>query len=549
MKVLFAASEAAPFIKTGGLADVMGALPVQLHKEGVETALVLPKYEAIAQSYGKKMETVYTGTVDLSWRNQYMGVEKMTVNGIPVYFIDNEYYFKRSGLYGYYDDAERFAYFCKAVLAMLPHIDFKPDIIHSNDWHTALIGAYLKEEFMHDPFYKGIKSVFTIHNMKYQGIYGSEIVGDVLGLPMDIFANGNIENAGCVNFLKAGMKYADAITTVSPSYAEEIKYPYFGEGLERYVTMCKDKLTGILNGMDDVAYNPATDKYIPYQYDDKNVFIQKPLDKEALQKELGLPVSRRIPLFAMITRLVEAKGLDLLTRIMDEMLAEDIQLVVVGTGDKQYEDALVAFDERHPDKVSVNIKFSEELAHKVYAGADMFIMPSRYEACGTSQMIAMKYGTVPIVREVGGLKDTVQNFEKFSGKGNGLSFANFNAHELLFTVKRGLAYFEEETIWEKLVLNAMHTDNSWTKAAKSYKAIYDSLYSPETVSDEPGKESQNAEKAAPATAGETVPATPQKKTNPVGKTAKKAAPRKHSPRKKTTGTGKKTVRKAKITRK
>ncbi len=565
MKVLFVASEAAPFIKTGGLADVMGALPAQLRQEGVETALVIPKYSAVAKEYGDRMETVYTGTVDLSWRNQYMGVEKMEYEGMPVFFIDNEYYFKRPGLYGYYDDAERFAFFSKAVLAMLPHIGFRPDIIHTNDWHTGLVGVYLKEDFMKDPFYDGIKNVFTIHNMKYQGIYSPDIVEDVLGLPMRLFRNGNIENDGCVNFLKAGMNYADYITTVSPSYAREICYPYFGEGLDSYASLCAGKMKGILNGMDEKVFNPSTDPYIPYPYSDKDIFTRKPLNKEALQKELGLPVTRRVPVFAMITRLVEAKGLDLVTYIMDEMMQEDIQFVVVGTGDRPYEEALQSLDNRYPDKVSVNIRFSEELAHKVYAAADFFLMPSRYEACGISQMIAMKYGAVPVVREVGGLRDSVTNYNKFSGKGNGLVFSNFNAHELLFTVKRAISYFEEETVWEKLVLNAMHTDHSWTRSAIEYKKIYEKVMngntakaaekkepekSPEpaaaavAVAPEPGKAPQRdaVETRTEAPAPREAAATAPRKT--TGKKA--AAPKKTTSRRKNAGsTRKRTARSGK----
>ncbi|MDD7195976.1 glycogen synthase GlgA [Acidaminococcus fermentans] len=475
MKVLLAASEAVPFIKTGGLADVMGALPAKLRREGVETALVIPKYSRVAERFGSQMETVWEGTVDLAWRRQYVGVEKIVLDGVPVFFIDNEYYFKRDGLYGFYDDGERFAYFCRALLAMLPHIGFRPDVIHSNDWHTGLVGVYLKENFQKDPFYQGMKSLFTIHNMKYQGIFSPEVVEDVLGLSRSLFDSGRIENNGCVNYLKAGMEYADAVNTVSPSYAEEIQYPYFGEGLDGYVRLCRGKITGILNGMDEKAYDPAEDPRIPYGYTDKDVFIRKPLDKEALQKELGLPVNRRIPVFAMISRLVEAKGLDLLTCIMDEMLQEDVQLVIVGTGDKAYEQALTALAARYPDKVSVNILFSEDLAHRVYAGADFFLMPSRYEACGLSQMISMKYGTIPVVHATGGLKDSVQDFQKFTGEGNGLSFAHFNAHELLFTIKRGLSDYEEDTVWEKLVLNAMHSDNSWDRSARAYKALYEKL--------------------------------------------------------------------------
>ena len=476
MKVLFVASEAAPFIKTGGLADVMGALPKALQALGVEPALVIPLYAGIGEAYRNEMETVYTGSLDLSWRDQYLGVKKLVQDGIPVYFIDNEYYFGRDKLYGFDDDAERFAYFAKAALAMLHYIDFKPDVIHSNDWHTGMLGAYLKEDFMQDPFYQGLKNIYTIHNLKYQGVFGRQIVEDVLGLPLRLLYNGNIENAGNVNFMKAGMCYADYITTVSPTYAEEITYPYFGEGLEDYVALCAGKISGILNGLDEQEYNPETDMNLPVCFNKTNVFVKKPMAKEALQRELGLTVNREIPVLAMITRLVEAKGLDLVTYIMNELMEEQVQLVVVGTGDEEYADALRELAWRHPGSVSVNILFNEGLARRVYAGADLFLMPSRYEACGLSQMIAMRYGTIPVVRETGGLKDSVKDFDKYNATdGNGLRFANFNAHELLFTIKRGLSYFAEKPFWEKLVINAMESDNSWNRSARAYADLYDKV--------------------------------------------------------------------------
>ena len=495
MKVLFVASEAAPFIKTGGLADVMGALPKALQALGVEPALVIPNYEGVGEAYKNAMETVYEGSMDLSWRNQYLGVKKLVQDGIPVYFIDNEYYFKRDKLYGYDDDAERFAYFAKAALAMLHYIDFKPDVIHTNDWHTGLLGAYLKEDFMQDPYFQGMKNVYTIHNLKYQGVYGRNIVEDVLGLPLRLLYNGNIENAGDVNFMKAGMCYADFITTVSPSYAEEITYPYFGEGLEDYVALCAGKISGILNGLDEQEYNPETDPYIPVRFDASNVLLKKPLAKEALQRELGLTVNREIPVLGMITRLVEAKGLDLVMHIMDELMEEQVQLVVVGTGDEEYADALRELAWRHPGSVSVNILFNEGLARRVYAGSDMFIMPSRYEACGLSQMIAMRYGTVPVVRETGGLKDSVINFDKYiTPEGNGFSFANFNAHELLFTIKRGLTCYAAKPLWEKIVYNAMHSDNSWNRSAQAYADLYAHIAG-DSITVEPVSEDQVAEAA------------------------------------------------------
>ena len=491
MKVLFVASEAAPFIKTGGLADVMGALPKALQALGVEPALVIPNYEGVGEEYKNAMETVFEGSVDLSWRNQYLGVKKLVQDGIPVYFIDNEYYFKRDKLYGYDDDAERFAYFSKAALTMLHYIDFKPDVIHTNDWHTGLLGAYLKEDFMQDPYFQGMKNIYTIHNLKYQGVFGRNIVEDVLGLPLHLLYNGNIENDGDVNFMKAGMCYADFITTVSPSYAEEITYPYFGEGLEDYVALCAGKISGILNGLDEQEYNPETDPHIPVRFDASNVLVKKPLAKEALQRELGLTVNREIPVVGMITRLVEAKGLDLVMHIMDELMEEQVQLVVVGTGDEEYANALRELAWQHPGSVSVNILFNEGLARRVYAGADMFIMPSRYEACGLSQMIAMRYGTVPVVRETGGLKDSVINFDKYNTpEGNGFSFANFNAHELLFTIKRGLTCFAEKPLWEKIVYNAMHSDNSWNRSAQAYADLYAKVTEDNTAKVEPVSEEQ-----------------------------------------------------------
>jgi starch synthase len=470
--ILFVASEAVPYIKTGGLADVMGALPKELAKKGMDVRLVIPKYSLINKKATDEMKEVTTGIVNLAWRQLYYGVEEIDADGVKVYFIDNEWYFKRDRLYGYDDDDERFAYFCRAVLAMLPQIDFKPDIIHCNDWHTGLLGVFLKEDFCHDDFYKGMKVIYTIHNLKYQGIYPPSVMRDIIGLPQELFDDGSLECDGCVNYMKSGMVYADYITTVSQTYAREITYPYFGERLDGYIRANQGKVTGILNGLDEDAYNPATDSFIKARYTPKNVKSGKRLDKDALRRELGLPVRRGVPMIAIVSRLVEDKGLDLITCIADELVDDDVQLVIVGTGDWAYEDALRNLARRHPTKVSANILFNEALAHKVYAASDIFLMPSRYEPCGLSQLIALKYGSIPVVRETGGLKDTVIPFDKYKGVGNGLTFKNFNAHELLFTAKRALSYYEDTALWDKLVRNAMESDYGWKRSANAYIDLY-----------------------------------------------------------------------------
>lgn len=474
-KILFVASEAVPFIKTGGLADVMGALPKTLAAKGLDVAVVIPKYGTIAQKYKDEMKTLVTGAVNLSWRQQYYGVSVIVKDGVSYYFIDNERYFKRDKLYGYDDDAERFAYFCRAVLTMLPKVGFRPDLIHCNDWHTGLLGVYLKEDFAKDPYYQGIKVIYTIHNLKFQGIYGPEIMGDIIGLPQYLFTNGNLECDGCVNYMKSGMVYADYITTVSPTYAQEITYPYYGEKLDGYIRDNQDKVTGIINGLDVDVYNPRTDPYIKKQYSAADARAGKRDDKDDLRRSLGLPIRRGIPMIAIVSRLDESKGLDLITYIMDELLQDEIQLVLVGTGNARYEEFFRGLAQRHPTKVSANILFDEALAHRVYAAADIFLMPSRYEPCGLSQLIALEYGAIPVVRATGGLKDTVIPFDKYKNTGNGFTFNNFNAHELLFTIKRALGAYEDTVVWNKLTSNAMNSDYSWTRSAEAYIKLYDKV--------------------------------------------------------------------------
>lgn len=475
LKVLIVASEAAPFAKTGGLADVIGSLPKSLKTQGVDVRVIMPKYSTISPEFTDKMKKVYEGTVQLSWRNQYCGVETLMQKHVRTYFIDNEQYFKRDHLYGYPDDGERFSFFCRAVLAVLPHIKFMPDVIHCNDWHTGMIATILKSEYSQVPGYDRLKTVYSIHNLKYQGIFPKELVGDVLGVDWGLFNSGAIELNGCVNFMKAGIVASDYITTVSETYAEEIQQPYFGEGLDGLIRGRAARLTGIVNGIDVDLYDPKKDKLLKQHYDKKNI-QNKAVNKADLQARLGLPVHGDIPIVSVISRLVESKGIDLLLRTADELLdREKLELVIVGTGDTFYEEALRNLARRHPQQVSVNIFFDDTLARQVYAGSDMFLMPSRVEPCGIGQLIALRYGTVPIVRSTGGLRDTVISYDKYGNTGNGIVFDHYNAHEMLYAIKRGIQHFQFPYIWNKLVQNAIDSDYSWATSAAKYRNLYEEL--------------------------------------------------------------------------
>jgi starch synthase len=472
MKVLFVASEVVPFAKTGGLADVAGSLPKALKAQGIDVRVVMPKYGEIAEEYTKKMKHLTDFTIPVAWREKYVGIDYLEYEGIPVYFVDNEDYFKRDGLYGYDDDAERFSYFSRAVLNMLPAIDFMPDVIHTNDWHAGLVNVFLKLEHVGDERYEAIKTVYTIHNLKYQGVFPKKVMSDVLGLDQKYFENGDLEFFDAVNFMKGGILYADYITTVSHTYAQEVQDAYFGEQLDGLMRDRKDRLMGIVNGIDYDIYDPKTDKDIFVHYD-VNTIDKKIDNKVALQKELGLPVHRSVPMLALVSRLVPPKGLDLLVRILDELLQhENVQLVVLGTGDKEYEDWFRGLAWRFPKRVSANIFFSNELAQKIYAASDIFLMPSCYEPCGIGQLIALRYGSVPVVRETGGLKDTVQAYNKYTKTGNGFVFANYNAHELMFAIKKALGAKENMGTWLPIVRNAMNSDYSWKESAKQYKELY-----------------------------------------------------------------------------
>ncbi len=475
MKILYVAAEAVPFAKTGGLADVAGSLPKALKADGVDVRVIMPKFGKIPEAYRNAMEHVYDGELPVAWRKKYVGLDKYELDGVTYYFVDNEEYFNREGFYGYDDDAERFSFFSRAVLDLLQAMDFWPDVIHTNDWHVGLVNVFLKLEHMGDARYERIKTVYTIHNLKYQGVFPKDVMPDVLGLDWKYFNNGDLEFYDAVNFMKGGIIYADAITTVSKTYAKEIQYPYFGEHLDGLLRSREQDLSGIVNGIDYSVYNPRTDKYIFETYDEES--LDRKLDnKIALQKSLGLPERRNVPLIAIVSRLVEPKGMDLVVRMMDEILQhEEIQLVVLGTGEKRYEDWFKGLAWRYPKKVSVNIYFSNELAQRIYAGADIFLMPSKYEPCGIGQLIALRYGTIPVVRQTGGLKDTVQQYNKYTQEGNGFVFENYNAHEMMYALKRALSFYGNYEIWHKIQFNAVQADYSWKRSAKEYEALYERL--------------------------------------------------------------------------
>ena len=475
MKIVFVTAEADPFVKTGGLGEVMGSLPAFLHKQGVDVRVIMPKYSIIAERFRNKMEHLAQFDVQVAWRKQYCGLDEMVYQGVHYYFIDNEYYFSRARIYGEYDDAERFAFFSRAALESLIHIPgFKPDIIHCQDWHTALIPLMLKEFYCYEPLYYQIKTIFTIHNLKYQGVFSKEVLSDIVGLGMEYFTENTLEFHGAVNFMKAALLYADRITTVSPTYAEEIKNPYFGEKLDGLLRKRSNDLTGILNGIDYEVYNPLTDPYLVMPF--TNFPLAKEANKKHLQSIFGLPVQVDKAVIGMVTRLVDQKGVDLLAHVIEEILEQDVQMVMLGSGEAEYEEILSDFASKYPEKLAVKLEFSDKQAHEIYGGVDMILMPSRYEPCGISQMIAMRYGTVPIVRETGGLKDTVLPYNELTGTGNGFSFTNYNAHELLYAVQQAVRIYQEDKLaWDNIRQNAMKSDFSWDRSANAYIEIYESL--------------------------------------------------------------------------
>lgn len=474
MKILFAASEAAPYIKSGGLGDVLEALPSELSKnDSYEISVVLPYYKSLKTNADFKPEYITNFYMPLGWRSSYVGIFRLKVKKITYYFIDNEYYFNRDGgYYGHYDDGERFAYFSKAILESLHYLGYFPDIIHLNDWQTACIPVFYKAFYQNLPKYQNIKTVFTIHNIEYQGKMPLEFRESIMGLS-DEYA-GVMEYNGCVNFMKSAIVLADKITTVSRTYAHEIKHAYFSHGLDRILCENEYKLCGIVNGINQSIFNPKTDKNLPENYSVSKL-SGKAACKCALQSEFGLEIRNDIPVVSMVTRLVSHKGLDLVERVLPDILDSGVQLVVLGTGDSHYEDMLRFSEYNSPGKMAAKITFSQSLASLAYAGSDIFLMPSKSEPCGLSQLIAMRYGTIPVVRETGGLFDTVPALNPDTMEGLGFTFKLFNAHDMLFAVQRAASFWHDEKKRTALVKKLMKHDSSWAEPVKEYAAIYASL--------------------------------------------------------------------------
>lgn len=529
MQVVFASAEAAPFVKTGGLGDVAGSLPRALVAAGADVIVMVPKYGTIASEYTDRMEHVADFYVSLGWRNEYCGLERLVIDGVTYLFIDNERYFKRDYPYGFFDDGERFAFFSKAVTESLQHLPegFQCDVLHCNDWHTALAPVFLREFYQGLPLYERVKTVFSIHNIAFQGQYADTILNDILGMA-------HIPNAArqlrcderSINYMQGALDYSDAITTVSPSYAWEIQTPEYGEGLDGILRRRSNVLSGILNGIDTDAWNPATDPMIHANYSASDMSGKKAC-KAALQEELGLEVRDDRPLMVMVTRLTRQKGMDLVTYALDRILSGGVQVAVLGTGD--YEEPMRYFANKYPGTCAARITFDNALSHRMYAGADMFLMPSLFEPCGLSQMIAMRYGTLPVVRETGGLRDTVAPYNQFTGEGTGFTFANFNGDEMGDAVFRGARlYWDDHAAWDQLVQNAMAADFSWVRSADEYMNLYHNLHpeiditKPEPVVQEPEPAEPVAVEAEPASA--PAPEPTATKVEPAPKAEQAAEP-------------------------
>lgn len=470
-KILFVASEAAPFIATGGLAEVVGSLSKALAKEkNYDVRVILPLYQDIKKEFRKEFRFIGNIFVPLSWRNQYCGIFEYVSDNVTFYFVDNEYYFKRPGCYGYYDDGERFAFFCRGVMEILSFIDFYPDVLHCHDWQAALAAIYLKTIYCFRPEYQFIRSVFTIHNIEYQGQYSLDILEDLFGISNKF--KYLVEYDHCINLMKGAIECSERFSTVSPTYAGEIKNPYYSHGLDQIVRRNEFKLCGILNGIDPDYYNPETDKALFANYSAKKL-ANKSVCKEELQKMLNLPVKPNTPIIAMISRLVSHKGLDLVREVIEQALRQDVQFVLLGTGDSAYENYFTDLARRYTGKVVSITQFNPDLSRKIYSGADLFLMPSKSEPCGLSQMIASRYGTVAIVRETGGLRDSIT---PYGAGGNGFTFRDYNAYDMLYVINEAINVYHNEEEWNTLVKRAMTSDFTWQKSAKDYLKLYNSMF-------------------------------------------------------------------------
>lgn len=517
MQIVFASAECAPFVKTGGLGDVAGSLPAALVRAGAEVIVMVPKYATIKDEYKAQMEHFSDFYVSLGWRNEYCGLEKLEHDGVTYMFIDNERYFARDYPYGFFDDGERFAFFSKAITESLQHLPagFECDILHCNDWQTALAPVFLREFYQGLPLYDRVKTVFSIHNVAFQGQFSDTVMEDILGVAHIPAAASQLRCDACsINYMLGALRYADAITTVSPTYANEIQTPEFGEGLDGVLRERSYALQGILNGIDVAGFDPATDKRIAANYtvEDRS---GKAVCKAKLQEELGLEVRDDRPLMVMVTRLTRQKGLDLVMYALDRILAGGVQVAVLGTGDRDYEDGLRYFQDKYPGTMAARIEFDPALSQRMYAAADMFLMPSKFEPCGLSQIIAMRYGTLPIVRETGGLKDTVQPYNEFTGEGTGFSFSNFNGDEMGDAVFRAARLFwDNRGTWNQLVTQAMSQDFSWTRSADKYLDLYFFMHPeierPASVVDEPEAVAEPVAAEEPKVEKKPVEAEPAK---------------------------------------
>lgn len=548
MQIVFASAECAPFVKTGGLGDVAGSLPAALVRAGAEVIVMVPKYATIKDEYKAQMEHFSDFYVSLGWRNEYCGLEKLEHDGVTYMFIDNERYFARDYPYGFFDDGERFAFFSKAITESLQHLPagFECDILHCNDWQTALAPVFLREFYQGLPLYDRVKTVFSIHNVAFQGQFSDTVMEDILGVAHIPAAASQLRCDACsINYMLGALRYADAITTVSPTYANEIQTPEFGEGLDGVLRERSYALQGILNGIDVAGFDPATDKRIAANYtvEDRS---GKAVCKAKLQEELGLEVRDDRPLMVMVTRLTRQKGMDLVMYALDRILSGGVQVAVLGTGDRDYEDGLRYFQDKYPGTMAARIEFDPALSQRMYAAADMFLMPSKFEPCGLSQIIAMRYGTLPIVRETGGLKDTVIPYNEFTGEGTGFSFSNFNGDEMGDAVFRAARLFwDNREAWDQLVTQAMSQDFSWTRSADKYLDLYFFMHpeierpaavvdEPETVAEPVAAEEPKAEeKPVEAEPEVKVEATPEPEPEPKVKPAAKPAAKKTTTRKTT----------------